>query len=690
MKRLLLLLFSALALQAQTCTLDSITLTGTNRTVYVNSNNTCNAWVLTYQSTGFSALSIEVDTSNNNSSWTVASANVLVGSNPSTALYGMIQLYAYGPYVSVDLSSVTGSGTVTWQLKGSNGVLALANSSGGGSGGTCGALGGDASGTCAAVSIVNGSHITNASLPNTGLVHASTTVNGQTCTLGGTCTVTAGPTGTAGGDLSGAYPNPNVANLSHVTNASLPNSGLVNDSTTVNGTPCVLGASCTVSGGSGGSGPIAGAPGSLMNNSKYVGVAGAGHVASGDVDLYTVPSGKIGIIVGANAYNDSMSAVDVFWEVKIGGTYYQIVQSHSVMGGALYSGQDVDIILPAGETFSVNVGTGSVINPSAEIWEADATSNLASAIVTSFISGDNTIFTSPTGRSASLLPGFVDVGPVNLYYFNASGGTTLTSWNLVPSGGSVGTNNLLSSGNSITTGTAGNIQADISMNAGDFVSLNTNSTGKQIAWINYALTGTTPSSNTVVQSAENSGGGTPYAIAFPSNVTTGHLLIGSYGRNSNLTNPCNVTDTLSTSFSQAIWEQGTSGFPEQVSISTGVPISSGADTLSGCTSAVATAITEITGPLGAGVDVSGGGSTLAMLTTTQTNDLLITAAYYACVTPTATVTLPEVLLESFADGSGSCLALSFTITGSAGMYTSSLNIGVGTIPAYATIAYKTH
>jgi len=46
-----------------------------------------------------------------------------------------------------------------------------------------------------------------------------------------------------------------VANLSHVTNASLPNSGLANPSVTVNGTTCTLGSSCTPSGGAVLSGP---------------------------------------------------------------------------------------------------------------------------------------------------------------------------------------------------------------------------------------------------------------------------------------------------------------------------------------------------------------------------------------------------------------------------------------------------
>ena len=105
---------------------------------------------------------------------------------------------------------------------------------------------GDLSGSYPAPIVTNLSNVGNSSLNNSGLLHSSTQVNGQTCTLGATCAVSANPIGLASGDLSGSYPSPTVINLSSVTNASLPNSGLVHSSTNVNGQNCTLGSGCTI------------------------------------------------------------------------------------------------------------------------------------------------------------------------------------------------------------------------------------------------------------------------------------------------------------------------------------------------------------------------------------------------------------------------------------------------------------
>jgi hypothetical protein len=105
-------------------------------------------WHLTYSAVGFSALSLVVqtapDTSGTPGSWSTFTA--ASGTNPATSITGVLAdatFSGYSPWASVDLSSVTGSGTVTGHLYGCRtpGCGGGASSGGGGGSGCAGTTG---------------------------------------------------------------------------------------------------------------------------------------------------------------------------------------------------------------------------------------------------------------------------------------------------------------------------------------------------------------------------------------------------------------------------------------------------------------------------------------------------------------------------------------------------------------------
>ena len=107
--------------------------TGTGTGLYNNSRNQCNTWVLTYWSTGFSALSVELDgaadVSGSPGSFTAISTGILVGSNPSTNTTGgtlIVQSPNFFPWLRFNVTSTNGTGTITYQLYGSSGIIARA------------------------------------------------------------------------------------------------------------------------------------------------------------------------------------------------------------------------------------------------------------------------------------------------------------------------------------------------------------------------------------------------------------------------------------------------------------------------------------------------------------------------------------------------------------------------------------
>lgn len=90
------------------------------------SNPTCNVWALTWSTTGFTAITIQLEGSDDNSTWTAFSGSTVISTtaNPSSALSGTIKVQGVtkNAYIRVNLTAKTGSGTVTFQLRGASGI----------------------------------------------------------------------------------------------------------------------------------------------------------------------------------------------------------------------------------------------------------------------------------------------------------------------------------------------------------------------------------------------------------------------------------------------------------------------------------------------------------------------------------------------------------------------------------------
>lgn len=149
-KVLLLLLLSPLIGLAQTtspCTQTGSLTTATPFTRFTNntSNPTCNVWVLTWSSTGFSAFTIQLEGSDDGTTWAAFSGatTVVVGTNPASTLSGVMKIQATttNAFLRVNVTAVTGTGAINFQLRGSSGITSMLGLGGGGSGGATGPTG---------------------------------------------------------------------------------------------------------------------------------------------------------------------------------------------------------------------------------------------------------------------------------------------------------------------------------------------------------------------------------------------------------------------------------------------------------------------------------------------------------------------------------------------------------------------
>lgn len=250
---LLSLLLSPLIVVAQTspCTQPGSLTTATSFTPYINntSNPSCNTWALTWSSTGFTALTLQLEGSDDNVTYTAFSGSVVVNNtvNPSSALSGVITVQPIGKnaFLRVRATAVTGTGAINFQLRGSAGIESKVVP-GGGAAGTCAALGGDVTGTCAANTVVkiNGATVpANATVAGTngaGQIIAAALANASIFigsagnlpvahTLSGDCTITntGAITCTSSGNLTSIFGNtgPAITNLVVPTGDNLTASG---------------------------------------------------------------------------------------------------------------------------------------------------------------------------------------------------------------------------------------------------------------------------------------------------------------------------------------------------------------------------------------------------------------------------------------------------------------------------------
>jgi hypothetical protein len=130
MKRALLLLsLFAASLAAQVpCSIQG-TLTGAGASTVLTNTNGCFNWRVSYTSTGFSALSVQLEGSPDGVTYSAfTGAQVTDGSNPSTTTgAGVIGIHATAAYVELRLNSESGTGSISFHVWGANSSTPVGN-----------------------------------------------------------------------------------------------------------------------------------------------------------------------------------------------------------------------------------------------------------------------------------------------------------------------------------------------------------------------------------------------------------------------------------------------------------------------------------------------------------------------------------------------------------------------------------
>jgi hypothetical protein len=222
--------------------------------------------------------------------------------------------------------------------------------------------------------------------------------------------------------------------------------------------------------------------GSLLRGAKFVN--GLASNLNSTVDIYTCPTGRKAYI--SAIYSSGGTSVTGTYKIKVGGNYYN--RSTPGLSVSSNSFNTMPTVINAGESFSItiNAGGGTGANIWVRIIEMDISSPIYSPRLLTISSGNNTLYTVPSGKTALILDGYGGQGNAAGTpngYFNVSGGAITVSSYVVPNAGSPGTGNLLNTGSVANNGSLVVAQS-MSMNSGDSIVVNSaSSSASQWAWV---------------------------------------------------------------------------------------------------------------------------------------------------------------------------------------------------------------
>lgn len=117
MKVLGLLLLTIGFIQGQQSSNRYTVIAAGDTTVVDNRNTACTSWVMTITSGGFSGETVTLQSSPDNITWSTFVGTTVSGSNPSTATtFATYLVTGYVPYARIDISGLSGAGTINLAL----------------------------------------------------------------------------------------------------------------------------------------------------------------------------------------------------------------------------------------------------------------------------------------------------------------------------------------------------------------------------------------------------------------------------------------------------------------------------------------------------------------------------------------------------------------------------------------------